>query len=98
MALLCSPLLTACGTPGNPDPDVAVVVREHYEVAKPDPSLRTCKSRPAKPVLKDDTDTAVLIVDLDERGEDCASKLAKTWQSIDEAEAEAKRKNAAQPK
>lgn len=85
--------MTACGH--NPDrvPETRIVTREHYIVATPDQSLRTCKGRPAKPTLKDDSDTAVLIVDLDERGEDCSSKLGKTWQSIDDALADVERRN-----
>lgn len=85
--------MTACGTDGGRVPETKIVYREHYVVATPDDSLRHCKGRPAKPKLKDDTDTAVLIVDLDERGEDCSSKLDKTWQSIDSAKADAERKN-----
>jgi len=47
--------------------------------------------------LKDDSDTAVLIADLDERGEDCSSKLGKTWQAIDQAAARARQLNSQQP-
>lgn len=91
--LSSSLLLTACGHREKEDPDVRVVIRENYIVAKPDDSLRSCQARPARPQLKDDTDVAVLIADLDERGEDCSSKLSRTWQSIDEAKAEAERLN-----
>lgn len=84
-ALLFNPLLTACGTTNPQVPETKIVTREHYSVPTPDASLRVCKPRPTKPVLKTDADEANLIVDLDERGEDCASKLASIWKSIDDA-------------
>lgn len=75
-----------------------MVVREHFQVITPDQSLRTCKGRPAKPVLKDDRDTAQLISDLDARGQDCADKLTRTWESIDSTNAAATKANEAQGK
>jgi hypothetical protein len=87
-------LSTACGTV-LPKPQVQTVIREHYNVPTPDASLRTCLARPPKPVLTDDTDEAVLITNLDERGQDCASKLDRVWQSIDSAIAAALKLNAA---
>lgn len=65
------------------------MVRENYIVATPDESLRTCIPRPARPTVQSGPDVSVLITNLDERGEDCASKLARTWESIDEAVARA---------
>ena len=41
-------------------------------------------------------DESNLIISLDERGEDCSSKLDKTWQSIDDAVAHAQELNRAQ--
>lgn len=90
-------LLTACGT-ASLRPQVQTVIREHYNVATPDPSLRTCLARPSKPVLTDDTDEAVLITNLDERGQDCASVLARVWASIDSAVATALKLNQDPPK
>ena len=97
-AMLSSTLLTACGTTNNLPPETRIVIREHYTAPTPDFSLRTCKPRPAKPVLRDDTDEAVLIADLDERGEDCSAKLSQTWKSIDDASTHAANLNRDQPK
>lgn len=69
------------------------MVRENYIAATPDEGLRHCQSRPGRPTLEDDVDTANLIARLDERGEDCASKLGATWQAIDETKANAERLN-----
>lgn len=85
--------MIACGSHPKPPLNTEVVVREHYIVAQPDQSLRHCKERPAKPTITGNNDVAVLITDLDERGEDCSSKLDKTWQSIDQAVADAAKKN-----
>lgn len=88
-------LLTACGQTPPPEPVERIVFRERLIFAEPDPSLRLCLARPVRPVLTDGRDTAVLIVNLDERGEDCAAKLAATWQSIDDARARAEAANRA---
>jgi len=77
--------LTACGDRATlpPDPGPPIIV-DRLIAATPDPALRHCIGRPGRPNLRDDADTAVLIANLDERGEDCAGKLAATWQSIDD--------------
>lgn len=69
------------------------MVRENYIVATPDEALRRCKDRPARPTLDSGVAVSGLIIGLDERGEDCAGKLAATWRSIDEATERAARLN-----
>lgn len=66
-----------------------VVPQDHYVSVSPDPSLRSCRSRVAGPRVDTDADESLLIVELDERGEDCAAKLSRTWSSIDKANADA---------
>lgn len=92
MILLSAASLSACGTTKT-DPIPVVVVRENYVVAKPDETLRNCQTRPSRPAVIDNVAVGQLIGRLDERGEDCADKLARTWQSIDEATAQAERLN-----
>lgn len=89
-------LLTACGTPKTAIED-HLVYRDHFVSVTPDPSLRTCLPRPAKPALTGpdaQKQLATVLTQLDERGEDCASKLGATWQSIDQANAKAAAANA----
>lgn len=69
------------------------IVVNKYFVISPDEKLRKCKARPPKPDLKDQIGVALLISDLDERGEDCSSKLGKTWESIDEGKKQVDEKN-----
>lgn len=92
MILSSSIPLTACGH-NVPDREVVTAIRENYIVATPDESLRHCKDRPARPNTQSGPDISGLIINLDERGEDCASKLSRTWESIDEATARAARLN-----
>lgn len=70
-----------------------MIVREHYIVAEPDPSLRKCMDRPGRPVLNDSADEAELIERLDARGNDCADRLGATWDSIDDARRRAEELN-----
>lgn len=90
--------MTACGhsptPPADPGPPI---IRDRLIAATPDPSLRTCIPRPGRPNLRDSADEAVLIARLDERGEDCAGKLAATWQSIDDTARQAREANAEVP-
>lgn len=90
--------MTACGhsTPTPPDPGPPII-RDRLIGATPDPALRTCIPRPGRPNLRDSADEAVLIARLDERGEDCAGKLAATWQSIDDTTRQVAEANAATP-
>jgi len=63
----------------------------------PDPSLRTCQGRPAKPDLSGPQADRVLadtLVAEDAARADCAGKLSATWQSIDQANAAAAAANA----
>jgi len=62
-----------------------IIVRDHYLVPTVDESLRHCRDRPGRPTLTDSADEAELIARLDDRGNDCASKLGATWSSIDDA-------------
>lgn len=66
----------------------------------PDPSLRTCQGRPAKPDLSGaqaDRALAAALVAEDAARADCSGKLAATWQSIDQANAAAATANAKAP-
>ena len=97
LSALLPPLsLTACGDKAPIHSVSDIVVREHYTAATPDESLRHCKPRPSKRPVKSDVDTANLVIDFAEYGDDCASKLNSTWQSIDQAKASADKLNAAQ--
>ena len=82
LALLPCLLLYGCDTLCGIQ-ETKIVYKEHYVFSQPDESLRNCISRLQKPELKTNKDVARLISNLDERGEDCASKLTKTWESID---------------
>lgn len=70
-----------------------VIVKTEYVVPEHDESLRTCISRPERRPVQNSNDTAQLIADAFLYGDDCSSKLESTWQSIDEAKAEAERMN-----
>lgn len=88
--------MTACGTPKIGIED-RIAYRDHYVVVAPDPSLRACLPQPAKPDLTGpDAQKALAeaLVALAERGDDCASKLGSTWESIDQANAKAAASNA----
>jgi hypothetical protein len=54
---------------------------------KPDPALRTCMAKVKRQPVKNENDVAELITLFKQRGDDCASKLAATWRSIDDANA-----------
>lgn len=100
-ALLSALALSACGDratlPPLPGDAGDPVVVERLIAATPDPALRHCRARPGRPNLRDDADTAVLIANLDERGVDCAAKLAATWAAIDDAVRRAEAATGRQP-
>lgn len=74
LALLWLPLLLGCA---GETPAVRV---ERVEVP---PSLLTCAARPAVPeLLRSDADLAVLLLDMDEAGEDCRSRLARVRELV----------------
>lgn len=64
--------------------------------AEPDPSLRDCMARIPRRTIKDDKDIAKLIADSFEVGDDCRSKLASTWKSVDDTRARVEAFNKAQ--
>lgn len=55
--------------------------------AEPDPSLRECMARLERRTVSTDAQIAQLIADSFEVGDDCRSKLAATWRSIDDTRA-----------
>lgn len=63
---------------------------------QPDPALRTCMAKIPKRAIKTNNDVAKVITEFKERGDDCASKLAATWRSIDDANARIETFNKAQ--
>lgn len=74
-----------------------VVYADHMVVVVPDPSLRTCQPRPHKPDLTGAGAQKALadtLVAEDAARADCTSKLAATWESIDQANAKAAAANA----
>lgn len=89
--------MTACGPTLEAAPPPAPIIRERLIGATPDPALRHCQDRPGRPTLRDSADEAVLIARLDERGVDCAAKLAATWQSIDDTTRQVAEANAETP-
>lgn len=75
-----------------------VVVREHYTVANPDPSLRACADRPVGGAdYTDPAAVARLFSDFAAYGDDCKSKHDATWKSIDSERAIADKLNGAKP-
>lgn len=60
-----------------------VVYKDVYVAILPDPFLRLCEPAIVPPTTLDDVTASLLLTDLKERGDDCASKLADTWKSID---------------
>jgi len=86
--------LISCGTdsarPGNVSD---LVIREHYNVATPDPRLRSHLPRPGKRPIKDSNAIAKLFTELYAWGDDLTAKLEATWQSIDDAKARADQLN-----
>ena len=84
--------MASCGTTKGL-PDAQVIVKEHFQVITPDPSLRACQSKPTKPTIASDKDIATLIVNLYAWGEDCQSKLAAVWASVDQTNAQAAKAN-----
>lgn len=96
LCLLSSPaLLTACGDQ-HPKTISDVVVKTKLVFVEPDPSLRECLARLERRPVHSDKDIAQLIADSFEVGDDCRSKLAATWKSIDDTRARVKAANAAQ--
>lgn len=89
-------LLACCSCAPTPKPEPVFVTQEHTTVPTPDESLRHCKTRPAKPDTSVDPSAKVaeLIDGLFAWGEDCEAKLGGTWQSIDQAKAQAEKDNA----
>jgi hypothetical protein len=88
-------LLTACGDQ-HPRTVSDVVVKTKLVFAEPDPSLRECMARLERRPVKSDKDIAQLLSDSFEVGDDCRSKLAATWRSIDDTRARVKAANQAQ--
>lgn len=64
--------------------------------AEPDPSLRECMARLERRMVSTDAQIAQLIADSFEVGDDCRSKLAATWRSIDDTRARVEAFNKAQ--
>lgn len=64
--------------------------------AEPDPSLRECMARLKRRSVSTDAQVAQLIADSFEVGDDCRSKLAATWKSIDDTRARVEAFNKAQ--
>lgn len=64
--------------------------------AEPDPSLRECMARLERRAVTNDQQIAQLIADSFEVGDDCRSKLAATWRSIDDTRARVEAFNKAQ--
>jgi hypothetical protein len=67
-ALLSVLALTACAQPAPAPPPPALALSR---------DLLVCRDRPPVPALVQDADLMLWIVDLDERGEDCAQRLAR---------------------
>lgn len=95
LALSSTILLMACGDQ-HPQTVSDVVVKTKLVFAEPDPSLRECMARLERRPVKSDKDIAQLLADSFEVGDDCRSKLAATWKSIDDTRARVKAANAAQ--
>lgn len=95
--LLIIPILSlaACGAQ-TPRPEVRIVVRDRMVFAEPDPSLRECMARLERRTVSTDAQIAQLIADSFEVGDDCRSKLAATWRSIDDTRARVEAFNKAQ--
>lgn len=81
--------LSACAKDGVAD----LLVEDHYLGVTVDESLRHCAGRPEKPTLVSQKGVAQVLIDLDARGEDCSSKLSKTWETIDDANKKAEELN-----
>ncbi len=67
--LLFALVSTACALPepvAPPRPALALA-----------PSLTTCRPRPPVPVIEQDADLMLWVLDLDEAGEDCRQRLAR---------------------
>lgn len=77
-------------------PPPQVVVKTKLVAATPDESLRNCATRPARRPLTGDTAVAELIAEAFAYGDDCSSKNASTWKSIDETKKKVDDFNAAQ--
>jgi hypothetical protein len=67
-ALLFALVLTACAQPAPPPARPALALTR---------DLLACRERPPVPNLVQDADVMLWILDLDERGEDCAQRLAR---------------------
>jgi hypothetical protein len=97
--LLCllssATLLTACGDQ-HPKTVSDVVIKTKLVFAEPDPALRECMARLERRPVQSDKDIAQLLSDSFEVGDDCRSKLAATWRSIDDTRARVKAANQAQ--
>lgn len=91
--LLCSALLTACGTE-KPQPEIRIITKVQFQSVEPDERLRRCKQTPKKRKVADETATSVLLSQLFETIDDCRSKLNSTWEAIDKNKAEVERLNA----
>lgn len=87
--------MTACGDQ-HPKTVSDIVVKTKLVFVSPDPSLRECMARIERRPVKNDNDIAQLIADSFEVGDDCRSKLAATWKSIDDAKARVEAFNKAQ--
>lgn len=99
LQLLCllssAALLTACGDQ-HPKTVNDLVIKTKLVFAEPDPALRECMARLERRPVNSDKDIAQLITDSFEVGDDCRSKLAATWKSIDDTRARVKAFNQAQ--
>lgn len=65
--------LTACAPPAPAPPPPALGLSR---------SLLVCRERPSVPVLEQDADLMLWIVDLDEAGEDCRQRLSRVREVI----------------
>lgn len=64
--------------------------------AEPDPALRECMARIERRTVSTEAQIAQLIADSFEVGDDCRSKLAATWRSIDDTRVRVEEFNKAQ--
>jgi len=73
-----------------------VVTRTQMVFAEPDPALRDCMARLERREVRSSGEISQLIADAFEVGDDCRSKLAATWQSIDDTRTRVQAFNAEQ--
>ncbi len=65
--------LTACALPAPAPPPPALALSQ---------GLLVCRERPSVPLLEQDADLMLWILDLDEAGEDCRQRLSRVREVI----------------